>query len=330
MMDWLQLTKLYIPLIAWVGSGWWLGRVLPPVIPYRLGKFLFWIGVPLSILGFLRQADLSASVWLAPITAWIAVGLGLSLGWIWLQIQSGWQELQTPLSHNRDGKPTLDRLLGQTLMPPSQGSFLLSTMFGNTGYLGYPIALALIGTQYFGWTVFYDTLGSALSSYSVGVVLAAQFGSQMRRSIHLAVALLKNPALWSFWLGLGLRNVSLPPPIEQGLHAGAWTIVGLSLLLLGMRLSQLTSQRYLATAMIGLMIKMAIVPLLIGFGLPYLGITGTPRLAIVIQAAMPPAFATLVLAEAYDLDRDLTVTTLALGSLLILLTLPIWLLLFSP
>jgi hypothetical protein len=45
--------------------------------------------------------------------------------------------------------------------------------------------------------------------------------------------------------------------------------------------------------------------------------------------AMPPAFATLVLAEVFDLERDLAVTTLAVGSIGLLLTLPIWLLLFG-
>lgn len=327
-MDWIQLTQLYLPLIAWVGGGWWLGHVLPPVIPYHLGKFLFWVGVPLSILGFLRQADLSASVWIAPITAWIAVGTGLGLAGAWLQMQQIWQRHAGSVHHR--WKPGLQRLLGTPLQPPTQGSFLIASMFGNTGYLGYPIALALIGPQHFGWTVFYDTLGSGLSSYSLGVVLAAQFSSRIARPAQLFVALINNPALWSFWLGLGLRNVTLPEPIEQGLHHGAWAVVGLSLLLLGMRLSQLTSRRYFLPALVSLTLKMLIVPLLIGIGLSLWHITGIPRLAIVLQAAMPPAFATLVLTEAYDLDRDLTVTTLALGSGLLLLTLPLWLLLFSP
>jgi hypothetical protein len=45
--------------------------------------------------------------------------------------------------------------------------------------------------------------------------------------------------------------------------------------------------------------------------------------------AMPPAFATLILAEVYELDRELSVTAVAVGSISLLLTLPIWLLLFG-
>jgi hypothetical protein len=37
-----------------------------------------------------------------------------------------------------------------------------------------------------------------------------------------------------------------------------------------------------------------------------------------------------VLAEVYDLDRNLSVTALAAGSTGLLLTLPIWLILFRP
>jgi predicted permease len=43
----------------------------------------------------------------------------------------------------------------------------------------------------------------------------------------------------------------------------------------------------------------------------------------------PPSFATLVLAEAFNLDRELAVTNLAMGSTLLLLTLPLWLFLFG-
>ncbi len=59
---------------------------------------------------------------------------------------------------------------------------------------------------------------------------------------------------------------------------------------------------------------MLLVPLILAAGLPLVGVTGSPQLVLALQMAMPPAFATLVLAEVYNLDRDLTVTALAVGS----------------
>jgi len=53
-----------------------------------------------------------------------------------------------------------------------------------------------------------------------------------------------------------------------------------------------------------------------------------PAQVMVLQMAMPPAFATLVIAETFNLDRDLAVTALAAGAIILLLTLPIWLWVF--
>jgi len=52
-------------------------------------------------------------------------------------------------------------------------------------------------------------------------------------------------------------------------------------------------------------------------------------LVLVLQMAMPPAFACLVIAEAYDLDRDLAVSSVALGTVVLPFTLPLWLWLFG-
>lgn len=311
----MNLLQLYIPLILWVGFGVVLGRILPSVVAQRLGFGLFWIGVPVGIMIFLRQADLTAAVWVAPIVCWVAVFLGAAIAWFWLWL-------------TRHGTPS-------TQTPSTQGSFLNAAMFGNTGYLGYPVTLALVGPKYFAWAVFYDTLGSTLATYGLGVALASNFGNNAmgtKQSNHIQrtmSAVIKNPALWSFFAGLGFRHLDASEPVETVLRGIAWAVVALSLLLLGMRLSQVSSRSHLTKASVSLGIKMLIVPSIVGVGVSSLGITGAPRLVLVLQAAMPPAFATLILAEAYHLDRDLTVTTLAIGSIGFLLTLPIWLTLFG-
>ena len=334
MLDWGNLIRLYIPLIGWVSLGLLLGRKLPQEMPTYLGEFLFWFGVPLGIMIFLRQADLSVSVWLAPIVCWLAVLLGAGLAWLWIRanlVLVGSNYVQG----DRLSATILTFLIRftashQLSRKPTQGSFLLSTMVGNTGYLGYPVTLALVGPQFFGWAVLYDTLGSTLAAYGLGVVLAAYFGMKVEgHRRELLQALIQNPALWSFWLGLAGRNILLPDFVEQILRGCGWSVIALSLLLLGMRLSQLTSWRSIQQASVSLMLKMLAVPFFVGYGLRFLGVTGVPLLVLVLQSAMPPAFATLVIAEAYDLDRDLSVTTLAIGSVLILLTLPLWLWLFQ-
>ncbi|MEX0271902.1 AEC family transporter [Leptolyngbyaceae cyanobacterium UHCC 1019] len=318
-----KLLAIYIPLLGWTGLGWILGRLLPAQAPVALGKFLFWIGVPIGIVAFLRHALISASLWIAPMAAWAAILLGGSLAWVWMQYGQPW--IQQRFGKNRGG----DRARWNR---KTQASFLLTSMVGNTGYIGFQVSLALVGSDYFAWAIFYDMLGSTLGAYGLGVMVVSQWGNPQanepnwQRSL---IPLLTNPALWGFGIGLAVRDIAIPPVAEASLRGFAWGIVSLSLVLVGMRLSQLASLKSIQPAAFSLSIKMLLVPLVIGSGLWILGVQGLVHRAILLQMAMPPAFATLVISEAYDLDSELAVTAIAIGSLTLLLTLPLWLWLFG-
>ncbi|MEA5515804.1 AEC family transporter [Nodularia sp. UHCC 0506] len=303
-----NLLELYVKLVGLVLVGFILGRKLPHTVPTRVGQWLFWVGVPVSIVAFLRQADLSGQIWIAPAIAYLAISLGAFLAWWGMKGQAYF----TKTIHQKS----------------TQGSLLLAAMVGNTGYLGFPITLALVGQEYFAWALFYDMLGTLFGAYGFGIVLASHFGSNLSNYWQITQSILINPALWSFAFGLLFREVTLPSVWESSLEKLAWGVIALTLILIGMRLSQLHSWDRLPEAGISLTIKMLIVPLVIGSTLSFVGVTGEPAKVIVLQMAMPPAFATMVIAETFNLDRDLAVTSLAVGSIVLLLTLPLWLWLF--
>jgi predicted permease len=342
-MPFSKLLAIYIPLLSWTGLGWLLGRILPAQAPVMLGKFLFWIGVPIGIVAFLRHALISSSLWIAPVTAWAASLLGSSLAWGWMQYVDNREcGLRRERSVERvgsaaDGKTSKFSPLSSGWNRKTQASFLLTSMVGNTGYIGFPVSLALVGSDYFAWAIFYDMLGSTPAAYGLGVAIASRWGKRQtkaqttwQRSLStLCRPLLINPALWGFCVGLAVRNEVIPPWAEASLRGFAWSMVSLSLVLVGMRLSQLSSLNSIQPAAFSLSIKMLLVPLVIGSGLWCLGIHGLVHRAILLQMAMPPAFATLVISEAYELDHELAVTAIAIGSLTLLLTLPFWLWLFG-
>ncbi len=301
------ILRLYGQLGISVIIGYGLGKSLPKYVPAWLGQFLFWVGSPLSIIIFIYRADLSAQVWIAPIAAWLASLLGLGLAWGWMKWQGrGFTDLRT------------------------RASFLLTSMFGNTGYIGFPIILALVGERYAGWALFYDLLGTVLGVYTLGIVLVLSLGIDNQEAENFWKSLVINPALWSLLIGLVMRQIKIPIEIEQILLTLGWAMVFVSLVLIGMRLSQLDSWSGLGRISISLGIKMLLVPLILGWGLSLFNITGEPQLVLVIQMGVPPAIASLVLAEIYNLDRDLTVGAIAIGSTGFLITLPLWLLLFLP
>jgi hypothetical protein len=303
-----NLLELYVKLGGLVLVGFILGRKLPVTVPTRLGQFLFWVGVPISIVSFLRQSSLSGQIWIAPAIAYLAILLGAFLAWLGIKGQAYFRNT--------------------VLQAPTQASLILAAMLGNTGYLGFPITLAMVGKEYFAWALFYDLLGTFLGTYALGVLLAASFGGSVQNHWQIIRVILINPALWSFGFGLLFRQVAIPTVAEFWLEKFAWSGVALSLVLIGMRLALIKSWSSLPQVGMSLGIKMLLVPLILGSILPLFGLTGSAAKVIVLQMAMPPAFGTLIIAETFNLDHDLAVTALAAGAIVLLVTLPVWLWLF--
>ncbi len=324
------LATLYTRLIGWVIAGFVLGKFLPKGIMGHLGRFLFLVGAPFSVVAFMRRTSLSGYMAIAPISAWTALLVGAGLAWIWIDLGLSDERLKSisrGLSINEDETKPLEK---SSWSKPTQGSFLLAMMVGNTGFLGFPVILTLVGAEYFAWGLFYD-LSISLGVQIFGVALAAYYGSaeRMKGWITPIMSVIKNPSLWAFVVGAYIKTLNLPPQFDQVFQNGAWVVINLFLILIGMQLSRLTSLKNLKQGLTCLSIKMLLTPLVVGTGLMFFGVTGPPRLLLVLLMGMPPAFVTTLYAERYGLDRDLAITTVAIGSVLILFTIPLWMWLFS-
>ena len=294
-----MLFQVYLPFLLWGFAGFLLVKILPPRWPEYLASFLFWVGIPLAILSFIRRAELSSNLWVAGLVAWGALLSGFVLA-------SLWYRKVMPLSE----KAT------QTL--------ILSAGIGNTGFVGFPILLALVDVKYFGWAVVYDLLGTALGGYGLGPVLSGYWQGQSMNGQNLARSLVSNPVLLSFAFALLTVNVPLPRTLEAALQIAGFAAIDGSLLLLGMRLGQVKRWGSLLEVIPALLIKMLLVPLGLWAFLHLFGLSEPILSALVLQSAMPPAFATLVLAETYDQDRLLAVTAIAAGMGFLAITLPLW------
>ncbi|MDX2272398.1 MAG: AEC family transporter [Cyanobacteriota bacterium] len=319
------LWQVYLPLLGWTLLGTAGGRWMPTgwlayIGPYPLGRFMFWVGVPLSIVGFLLETPLNLTAWVAPLFGLSAVGLGGGLAWGWVQLRGkgfcwrrgGW----TAEHHAPTAIPAWSRA--------EEGSFQLAAMLGNTGYIGFPICLAIGGSSYFIWALLYDSIGTLFGAYGFGVWVASRHGEIQAKGSQIWLHLLRTPSLWAFVVGLGLAQTPLPHWLTSGLRGFAWAMIPVSLLLLGMRLAQVRDWSGLQKAWVALLIKLVIVPSLVGLMLALMPLPGMAKLMIVLQSGMPPAIATLVLSEEYNLDRSITVAALAAGYLMALLTLPFW------
>lgn len=331
------LIRLYATLIGWVSLGYVLGKVLPKNTSTYLGKFLFFVGAPFSIISFLRRTNLDGYVVIAPITAWIAIAVGAGLAWIWIDLGVSDERLRA-ISRGADFFDGLEPARQEKAIVTksnwesgTQGSFMFAMMLGNTSFLGFPVVLSLVGAENFSWALFYD-LSTVIGFNIFGTALANHYGTTKKKRGWRGTikAILQNPTIWAAVLGFFVfRTIPLPDPIDQVVKNGGWVVVTLFLIMIGMQLSKLTSLRNLKQGFTCLAIKMLLTPLVVGTGLMFFGVTGPPRLSLVLLMGMPPAFITTLMAETYNLDRDLAVTTVFLGCFVLLFTIPLWMLLFS-
>ncbi|KOP25551.1 transporter [Hapalosiphon sp. MRB220] len=306
------LFQAYMPLILWTSLGLSICRFLPQWLPRFLGRALYWVGVPLELFALARRNQLDnfnheiALPLIAPIITLGSLILGLVLVLL-----------------------VLWRFKAYSNTP---ASFILSAILGNTGFVGLGIAPFLINSEALNWAVLYSVTHNVIGPYGLGVVVASYF-SQSKSSTSWWMQLrevLTVPSLWAFLVGILTQKVQFPQTIESGLQGSINIVIASAFLLTGIRLAQLRGWKSIKPAFVPAIIKVCVIPLFVGIATTWLlGLSGDQRLAMVLMSGMPSAFAGLILAEEYNLDHDLIASSIIISTLLLLLMLPLWILMFG-
>ncbi len=317
-----SLFQAYTPLLFWTGLGFWLVRFLPAEFPHFLGRGLYWVGVPCEILALARQIGDLENTKLAPVIAAGSILLGLALGGISLYVcrQSSWVQAQ------------LTNSTAQLENPGLQGSWLLCSMLGNTGFIGLSVVPFLVSPEHVVWAVFYSVTQNVFGTYGLGVLVASFYGRQVgstRPWWVLCQDLVTVPSLWGFMLGFTTRHLPFPAVVETGLQGSVWVVIAGAFILMGIRLSQITGWQSLRLALLPAVLKTIVMPGILGLVLLRLDIPQPARLALVVMAGVPSAFAALILSEEYNLDRDLVASSIINSTGIFFLMIPIWIYLFS-
>jgi malate permease and related proteins len=315
------LFHAYESLFIWIGLGVLLFRILPNQVPRLLGRSLFWVGMPVEIFALARRTDFSRLIWLAPTATVCTLLIGLGLALSLLQLSQLWPQEWLGIQ-------------GET----HKGSFVLSSMLGNTGFVGLAIAASILNPDNLGLAAFFTVMHNAMGLYGMGVLVADRFGerededesvSDNRSWWKSLLAVVKVPSLWAFLLGASTQSVVFSEVAETTLQKSIWVVIPCGFLLMGMRLSQLKNLRSLACGLVPASIKVVLMPAIVALVTPLIGIVGEPRLALVLMAGTPTALTALVLAEEYNLDRELIASSIAISMLLLIPLVPLWLALLS-
>jgi malate permease and related proteins len=190
--------------------------------------------------------------------------------------------------------------LAMGLRREALAGFLLVVMFSNGGNYGLPVALLAFGQGALAFATVYFVTGSVLT-YTVGVSLAASGGRTLRAALASVVRV---PAIYAVAAAaLVMRTgMKVPGPIMTAVGLLSDAALPVMILVLGMQLERAARPSRPAVVAAATVLSLLVAPL-VGFGLArVLGLSGQALQAGLIQASMPTAVITTVLALEFDLE----------------------------
>jgi len=196
----------------------------------------------------------------------------------------------------------------------SLSAFLLVVVCSNSGNYGLPVALLAFGREALTFASVYF-IASSIFSYTGGILMAASG----RRSVAQAlVGVLRVPAVYgalaaAVVMALGLH---VPDPIARPASLLSDAALPMMILVLGMQLERVTWPERPDMVVVASLLSLIATPLA-AFGVAHLlGLHGAAFQAGVLQASMPTAVITTILALEFDVLPNFVTSVVCVTTLL--------------
>ena len=329
--------------ILWAVFGTILYRekIVNENLPRLLGRTLYWVGVPLQIFFLARKSNFDQIVWLPPLMTIAVILIGLVFTVFIAEIAKQFifavstklvpqNQIEGLLLYVGLSMPLSTRQFIDRITPgddKSTGSFILASILGNTGFIGLALIPSFVDSNYWSWIVLYGVTHNVLGSYGLGVLVADRYSHSGKKSnwLNQLQGLLFLPSLWAFAYGYFGRDIPLPPIVETTISQGVLFVVPGAFILIGMQLSKLQQWQNLGSGIIPAMVKTLIIPGFAGLLLTLFGLEGDARLVLVLMSSMPTAFASIILAEEYNLNRQIAASSILLSTIALPIVIFVWL-----
>jgi predicted permease len=198
------------------------------------------------------------------------------------------------------------------LSRPRTGAVVCAVLSVNTGYLGYPLTVALLGRHQLSDAVLYDVLVTGpcllLGAFAVGAALGTKAGEGPRE--RLRAFFTRNPPLYAAIAGLLAPDALAPHALVDASQALIVAILPLGFFAVGATLAENAEHGDLPMppplsrpVVLAVGSRLILVPaLLMLLAAPLVDLPGPYRLL----AAMPSGINSMVVAHAYGLDMEIT------------------------
>jgi predicted permease len=196
---------------------------------------------------------------------------------------------------------------------PARMAFMLVTMFSNGGNYGLPVTLFAFGREALTFATIYFVTSSVLT-YTVGVSLAASGRRTIRDALH---GVARVPAVYAV-LAAGLVlsfDVRVPDPITVSTRLLGDAALPVMILVLGMQLARAQRPERPMVVAAAAALSLLVAPAIAFGAVRVLGLAGPALQAGVIQASMPTAVVTTVLALEFDAEPTFVTSVVIFATL---------------
>jgi predicted permease len=286
------------------GVGWRMFRPagLEPVQTRRvLTSLVYYLLLPALVLSVLWKAELGSTTLLIALSAAFGVVTGLLLS-----------ALSCRACRSR---------------PAVTGAVILAAGFPNATYLGLPVLEAAFGPWARSVAIQFDLFACTPLLFTLGVMVAARYGSVESAARSTAAELLRIPALWAAFAAASLNLADAPVPVILDGLLGLLErgVVPLMLFSLGLSLEWNRAQwRNLGAVLPVVVLRLLLIPALAVIFTGMVGLSGEWRAAVVLESAMPSMVLGIVFCDRFNLDVGLYATAVTVTTALSLVTLPLW------
>jgi len=281
--------------------GFFIGKV-KPFASEKISIYLIKYGIPISVTGLLVKAGINIDLINSALLAFITITLLIILiNFI-------------PVFKN--------------IFP--NFSLQLAGLIGNTSFLGIPIAIALLPTDTINHTIGFD-LGTTLFSWIFGPYLLQKSNNSysLMNIKKLLIFIFSSPASRGIIGALIIYLFSLENLVEEFLWIPTRLVIYLAIIVVGSRLGIITNKKkktsfqFKENIQYAIILKLLVLPLIIYLICCLFNFQQIETTALVLQAGTPTAISTILLAEAYNIYRELAAKALFTSTIISVATIPI-------
>lgn len=198
----------------------------------------------------------------------------------------------------------------------------LTTLFSNANNYGLPVLLLAFGRQGFSLGAVY-VIGQIILVNVLGMYVASRSSMNGKQALE---HIFKSPIIYACLVGIALDvlHLPLPPGSDTAVQMLGTAYPTLVLLILGIKLgSTKLSGLHRRDVWLGVMLRIAAVPVLAKLVLFVLGIHGLLASVLFVEISMPAAINTVTLAEKFDGETQLVSLIVSITTVLSFVYLPL-------